>query len=66
MIFGRDVRGPLHLLRETWETPNTKKVTVIQYLKDLKEKFALVQEDKTVQEEKKKSESKERYDRNAV
>ena len=66
LMFGRDVRGPLHLLREGWETPNTKRVTVLQYLKDLQERFTLVQDTKTLQESKMKLKSKDWYDKNAV
>ena len=66
LMFGRDVRGPLHLLRESWEAPNTKKVTVVKYLEDLKDKFATIQHDKSLLEGRKKQESKKRYDTNAI
>lgn len=65
LLYGRPVRGPLDLLRESWETPTTSNESIVSYVLKMREKLARMTE--LVQENLAKAQTrqKEWYDRTA-
>jgi len=44
LLFGRYVRGPLDVLKESWETKHTTGEDVLTYMTEIREKLASVTE----------------------
>ena len=44
LLYGRPVRGPLDLLRESWKTPATTNENIISYVLSMREKLASMTE----------------------
>ncbi|KAM7312087.1 uncharacterized protein ISCGN_008992 [Ixodes scapularis] len=64
LVYGRCLRTPLRLLRETWETKGSD-LSVVQYILDLLERFRSTREVAEINMREAQSRAKRYYDRNA-
>ena len=44
LVYGRQVRGPLDILKETWETSKKSKESIISYVLSMQEKLSEMSE----------------------
>ncbi len=65
LLYGRNPRGPLDILKEEWEVPSTKKESVVGYLLDVYRKLEEAKEVASRVESRKKEKTKVWYDRTA-
>ena len=65
VVFGRQVRGPLEVLAESWCDDEEKEMNVVEWVSELKRKLELVREVVREKETKAKKAMKATYDRNA-
>ena len=65
LLYGRQVRGPLDILRETWEARGRSTESVVSYVIAMRKKLSKMR--KLVQQNPKQSQAEQKawYDRNA-
>ena len=66
LMFGRHVRGPLDVLRESWVPEPCRQTTAIEWVEEMREQLRHMQELAGAKQQKQKDEMKDRFDRNAT
>lgn len=65
MVYGRQVRGPLDVLRETWEEKEKSPESVVSYVSRVHDRLATTRDIAHSNQIKKKQEMKTWYDQTA-
>ncbi|KAL5018852.1 hypothetical protein ScPMuIL_004574 [Solemya velum] len=65
LLYGRQVRGPLALLREEWEEPTDSSTSVLSYILEVRERLSTMSEMAKIRAEDEKQKQKFYYDRKA-
>ena len=63
LLYGRDVRGPLDVLREEWITSSEAELDILSFVMDVKERMQLAKEIVEKNAKEVKAKQKEYYDR---
>ena len=66
LLYGREVRGPLDVLRESWEADEKSNESVVSHILSIRERMARMMEMARENEARAKDQQKKWYDRNAV
>ncbi|KAL5009600.1 hypothetical protein ScPMuIL_011905 [Solemya velum] len=65
LLYGRQVRGPLAILREEWEGPTDSSTSVLSYILEVRERLSTMSEMAKIRAEDEKQKQKFYYDRKA-
>ena len=65
LLYGREVRGPLDVLRESWEANEKSNESVVSHILSIRERMARMMEMARENEARAKDQQKKWYDRNA-
>ena len=70
MVFGRNIRGPIYVVRDVWKSPGGPEIEgkkdVLQYMNELKTRLAQVLDDSRVTANKMQDAYKRYYDRQST
>ena len=66
IVYGRQVRGPLELLKEEWESPKKKVMNVCDWVDRLRKRLEIVHEVVNEREKDAKVKMKSMYDKRAT
>ena len=65
MVYGRNVRGPLELLKEEWESKENRVMNICQWVNELKQRLEMIRDIVVEREGLAKETMKVQYDKRA-
>ena len=66
MVYGRQLRGPLDVVKEGWVTEDLRQRDAVEWVNEMKERLRVMEELVQKKETKAKAEMKKGYDKHAV